>query len=89
MRLQQIAEATGGRAFFPVSVKELDHMYEEVLAEVRAQYTIGYAPTNTTADGAWRKVDVKVKRKDVRVRSRKGYFGPYNRTPHDDQRRTR
>jgi Ca-activated chloride channel family protein len=79
MRLQQIAEATGGRAFFPVSVKDLDHMYEQVLAEVRAQYTIGYAPTSTTTDGAWRKVEVKAKRKDVRVRSRKGYFGPYKK----------
>jgi Ca-activated chloride channel family protein len=89
MRLQQMAEATGGQAFFPVSVKELDQMYEKVLAEVRAQYTIGYVPTNDTADGAWRKVDVKVRRKDCRVRSRKGYFGPYKRIPYDDRRRTR
>ena len=40
--LQTIAETTGGQAFFPSSVKELDQMYEKVLAEIRAQYTMGY-----------------------------------------------
>ena len=74
MTLQQIADATGGQAFFPVSVKELDRMYEKVLAEIRAQYTLGYLSTNEKTDGAWRKVEVKVTRKDTRVRSRKGYF---------------
>ena len=44
--LQQIAEATGGQAFFPTSVKELDKVYEQVLAEIRAQYTLGYLSTN-------------------------------------------
>ena len=76
MLLQQIADATGGQAFFPVSVKELDRMYEKVLAEIRAQYTLGYLSTNEKADGTWRKVEVKVIRKDTRVRSRKGYFAP-------------
>ena len=78
--LQQIAAATGGRAFFPLSAKELDKEYEKVLAEIRAQYTIGYVSTNTRADGAWRNVEVKVVRKDApgaRVRSRKGYFATY------------
>src|SRR5947207_5101485 len=56
--LQQIADATGGQAFFPISVKELDHVYDKVLAEIRAQYTVGYLSTNETADGAWRKVEV-------------------------------
>ena len=74
MVLQQIADATGGQAFFPVSVKELDSMYEKVLAEIRAQYTLGYHSTNDKPDGTWRKVEVKVTRKAARVRSRKGYF---------------
>jgi Ca-activated chloride channel homolog len=79
MVLQQIADVTGGLAFFPLSVKELDHMYEKVAAEIRAQYTIGYVSTNEKTDGAWRKVEIKVVRKegrDLRVRSRRGYFGP-------------
>lgn len=79
MILQQIADVTGGQAFFPTAVKELDGVYAKVLAEIRAQYTIGYLSTNEKTDGAWRKVDVKIVRKDgreLRRRSRRGYFGP-------------
>jgi len=77
--LAQIAEATGGTAFFPSSVKDLDRIYEQVLGEVRAQYTIGYVSSNDTSDGAWRKVDVKITRadaRDLRIRARKGYYAP-------------
>jgi Ca-activated chloride channel family protein len=77
MILQQIADVTGGQAFFPISVKDLDEMYEKVLAEIHAQYTLGFLSTNDKADGTWRKVEVKVPRKDgrdLRVRARKGYF---------------
>ena len=80
--IQQMAETTGGQAFFPTSVKELDKVYEKVLAEIRAQYTIGFHSTNDKADGAWRKVEVKIVRKDgrdLRVRSRRGYFAPYKK----------
>jgi Ca-activated chloride channel family protein len=75
--LQQIAEATGGHAYFPASVRSLDAVYEQVLDDIRAQYTLGYHPTNSKTDGAWRKIEVKVLRKDgrdYRVRSRKGYY---------------
>jgi Ca-activated chloride channel homolog len=78
--LQQIAEATGGQAYFPLSVRTLDSVYERVLAEIRGQYTLGYLPTNPRSDGAWREIEVKVVRTDgrqYRVRSRKGYYGPY------------
>jgi len=64
MLLQRIAEVTGGQAFFPTSVKELDGVYEKVVAEIRAQYTLGYLSTNPKTDGAWRKVDVKIVRGD-------------------------
>lgn len=74
--LQQIADTTGGRAFFPLAVKELDSVYEKVLAEIRAQYTLGYVSTNETTDGKWRKVDVRVKAKDLKPRARRGYFAP-------------
>jgi Ca-activated chloride channel homolog len=78
--LRQIAEVTGGQAFFPTSVKELDKVYDQVLAEIRAQYTIGYLSTNGKADGTWRKVDVKLNKPaagGLRIRARKGYFAPY------------
>jgi Ca-activated chloride channel family protein len=81
MLLQQMADITGGQAYFPNSVKELDRMYEKVLAEVRAQYTLGYLSANEKTDGAWRKVEVKVTRKDCRTRARKGYFAPSKKTP--------
>ena len=79
MTIQQMAEVTGGQAFFPTAVKELDKVYEKVLAEIRAQYAIGFQSTNAKTDGAWRKVEVKVARKDLRVRSRRGYFAAYKK----------
>jgi Ca-activated chloride channel family protein len=78
--LQAVAETTGGVAFFPSSAKELDAIYEKVLAEVRAQYTIAYHSTNAATDGAWRKVSVTLaspRGRDLRIRTRKGYFAPF------------
>lgn len=82
MKLQQIAEVTGGQAFFPVAVKELDSVYDKVVAQIRAQYTLGYVSTNEKTDGTWRKIEIRMVRKegrDLRVRSRKGYFAPYKK----------
>jgi Ca-activated chloride channel homolog len=80
--LRQLAEASGGRAVFPGSVKELERIYEQLAAEIRAGYTIGYVSTNDKPDGTWRKVDIKLTRSDGRewrVRARAGYFAPYRR----------
>lgn len=76
-RLSQIAEATGGQAFFPTTMKDVEAAYEKVVAQIRAQYSLGYTSTNTKQDGQWRKVEIKVKRPDVRIQTRKGYFAPY------------
>jgi Ca-activated chloride channel family protein len=75
--LRQIAALTGGQAFFPDSVKELDAVYTRVVGEIRAQYTLGYTSTNAAADGTWRKLQVRLTdpvRKGLRIRSRGGYF---------------
>ena len=77
MTLRQIAESTGGQAFFPTAMKEVESAYEKVLAEINGQYHLGYVSTNAATDGAWRKVEIKLKRGDLRIRSRKGYFAPY------------
>jgi Ca-activated chloride channel family protein len=77
MRLQQMVEVTGGQAFFPYALKDLDASYEKVLAEIKAQYHLGYLPSNTAQDGTWREVAIKLKRSDLKVRTRKGYFAPY------------
>ena len=57
-------------------------MYEKVVAEIHAQYTIGYVSTNDRTDGAWRKVEIRMATKatkDLRVRARKGYFARYKK----------
>jgi Ca-activated chloride channel family protein len=82
MRLTQIADESGGEAFFPMTLKEIEAAYERILVQVRAQYTLGYVSTNTAHDGGWRKVEVRIRRPELkggRVQTRKGYFGPYRR----------
>ena len=77
--LQQIAESTGGAAFFPDKIGDLDRVYDQIVGEVRAQYTLGYVSTNEIADGTWRKVDIKItnaEAKNLRIRARKGYYAP-------------
>jgi VWFA-related protein len=80
MRLGRLAEESGGEAFFPLSMKEIEAAYERILTQVRAQYTLGYVSTNTAQDGRWRKVEIKVRRAELkgsRIQTRKGYFAPY------------
>ncbi len=79
-RLHQIAEATGGQAFFPTTMKDVEAAYDKVVAQIRAQYSLGYTSSNAKQDGQWRRVEIKVKRsdlKDLRIQTRKGYFAPY------------
>ncbi|HEY7443251.1 MAG TPA: VWA domain-containing protein [Vicinamibacterales bacterium] len=76
-QLQQIAEITGGRAFFPRDGKDVDLAYDSILAELEAQYVMGYISTNPRMDGRWRKVEIKVKRPELKraqIRTRPGYF---------------
>jgi Ca-activated chloride channel family protein len=79
LRLTQIASESGGSAFFPSSVTQVDEAYDTIVAQIQAQYTLGYVSTNTAADGRWRKVEIRVPRsaKGARIQSRRGYFGPY------------
>jgi Ca-activated chloride channel family protein len=80
MQLQRMSLATGGQAFFPASLKELDKVYEGIQREIAARYSLGYVSNDTRADGAWRRVEVRLKRadlKNVKIRTRPGYFAPY------------
>jgi Ca-activated chloride channel family protein len=82
LRLSQIAVESGGEAFFPYSMKQIEEAYDKILAQIRAQYSLGYISTNKATDGRWRKVEIKVRRpdlKDLRVQTRKGYFAPYRK----------
>jgi Ca-activated chloride channel family protein len=77
MKLTQIAEATGGLAFFPATKKDIDVAYAQVHADVNSRYLLGYVSSNQANDGQWRKLDVRLNRADLKtakIRTRKGYF---------------
>lgn len=79
-QLHRFAAMTGGQAFFPASMKELDKLYDNIRREVASRYNIGYTSTDERADGAWRDVKIRLKRPDlkgVKLRTRSGYFAPY------------
>ena len=72
--LDQLADASGGRAFFPYRADDLAESFTNIGAELRSQYFIAYSPSNNAADGQYRKIDVQTVRKGLLVRARKGYF---------------
>ena len=78
--LSELAEATGGQAYFPDNLDQVTPVCEEVAREIRNQYTVGYYPTNTAKDGSFRPVDLKVippnGRGKLMVRTRTGYYAP-------------
>jgi VWFA-related protein len=75
--LESIAEQTGGTAYFPRSLKEVDGIAGEVAADIRTQYTIAYRSTNPPQNGGYRRVHVEAKEKGfsrLDVRTRSGYY---------------
>jgi Ca-activated chloride channel family protein len=71
--LESYARATGGRAFFPNHVKELDNVFDQIVTELANQYVLSYSPTNVKKDGKWRDIKVQVRNGKYNVRARKGY----------------
>ncbi len=74
--LKQLAEETGGRSFFPFKVEELDDAFRQINQELRSQYNIGYLSSNTKRDGTYRKVEIKIAEKGLKLSYRKGYYAP-------------
>jgi Ca-activated chloride channel family protein len=75
--LKYLTSETGGQAFFPFKVEDLEQSFENIANELRHQYNIFYRPEPLRADGLYHTVDLKVKgRKDLVVRCRKGYYAP-------------
>jgi Ca-activated chloride channel family protein len=75
--LRYLTEETGGQAFFPFKIEDLDQSFENIANELRHQYNIFYRPEPLTADGLYHPVTVRTKgRKDLVVRARKGYYAP-------------
>jgi VWFA-related protein len=71
--LQTYARATGGRPFFPRETKELDRVFDEIVAELANQYVLSYASTNLRQDSKWRDIRVQVRKGKYDIRARRGY----------------
>ena len=74
--LRQLAQETGGRAFFVQRPEDLSGIYGEIANELASQYVLGYASTNPKRDGAWRRLNVQVGRQGTTARTKRGYFAP-------------
>lgn len=75
--LKYFSDQTGGLYFTPFRATDLTQSFENIANELRSQYNILYRPSPLRTDGQFHEVDIKVKgRKDLVVRSRKGYFAP-------------
>src|ERR1700693_240659 len=78
--LEQIAQASGGVAFFPENVDDVHNICEQVAKDIRNQYTLAYYPSNTKRDGTYRTVQVEVipprGRGKLVARTRNGYYAP-------------
>ena len=73
--LQELAEETGGRSFFPYHVDDLDQSFQDIGDELRNQYSIAYLPTNYVIDGRYHKIRIELpEHKGYQVRARRGYF---------------
>jgi Ca-activated chloride channel family protein len=78
--LQELADDTGGRAFFPYHVDDLDQSFQDIGDELRNQYSIAYIPTNYILDGRYHRIRIEVPdHKGYQVRARRGYFAKANR----------
>jgi Ca-activated chloride channel family protein len=76
MILKSFSEKTGGRFVATPGGPALRDAFASIAEELGHQYTIAYRPANTSRDGKWRSLEVKVSRSDLVVRTRKGYRAP-------------
>ena len=75
--LQRIADATGGRAFFPYKLTDIATNFMEIQEELRSQYMLSYSPADFRADGSYHTIDITARNhKGLQVRSRRGYYAP-------------
>jgi VWFA-related protein len=72
--LQDLAEPTGGRMFTVLPETPLSAIFESIQEELRSQYSLGYVSTNTVRDRSFRKLQVEVQPKGLKVEARKGYY---------------
>jgi VWFA-related protein len=71
---RRLADETGGRVIVVRSEKSLEKGFDELIEELRNQYTLGYTPSNKKHDGAYRKIKVEMKNKEYSALNRRGYY---------------
>jgi Ca-activated chloride channel family protein len=74
--LARIAEATGGRAFFPFQLRDVSDSFASIQDELRSQYAMTYRPADFVPDGHFRTIEILAQQKAFHVRTRKGYYAP-------------
>jgi VWFA-related protein len=75
--LERIANATGGRPFFPFQITDVANAFAEIQDELRSQYALSYKPADLKADGRYHSIEILAQNhKNLRVRSRRGYYAP-------------
>ncbi len=74
--LEDLASATGGRAFFPYKMKDITRSFAAIEDELRSQYDVSYKPTDFDADGRYHSIEITSVKKDLQVRARRGYYAP-------------
>jgi Ca-activated chloride channel family protein len=78
--LKSLANETGGRAYFPTQLREIDSVYGRIAQELRTLYTVGYASSSPVHDGKWRRILVRLTRRaGLTVRHKIGYYAPVDR----------
>jgi Ca-activated chloride channel family protein len=75
--LERIADATGGRPFFPFQLNDVANAFVEIQDELRSQYALSYKPSDLRTDGRFHTIEILAQNhKGLRVRSRRGYYAP-------------
>ncbi len=86
-KIEEIAENTGGKVYFPEKVQELDEVFQQIALELRNQYRLAYITHNPLKNGSWRTITVQVrdaKQRKLSVRAKKGYFPAGPEPPIED-----
>jgi Ca-activated chloride channel family protein len=74
--LEELANASGGRAFFPYKMKDIKNSFAAIEDELRSQYAVSYKPSGFDADGRYHSIEITALKKDLQVRARRGYYAP-------------
>jgi VWFA-related protein len=89
--LETLANESGGRAYFPADVSELDQQYRNVIENLRRRYVLSYTSSNSRHDGSWRTVEIRSRVAGLQIVTRAAISPPKSRAEHgtSSRRRTR